>query len=225
LSYNGYNFHQSWYFPDGAALQVRDAATGRVVYDEVLALTQRAWTPRVVVRDETGAVVLDDVIVPTDFLEGAAGTFVSLPGNRLFWIGARPSEAQSQSGWQLIVYDTANGGNGAVLAEGERRDFGGLDVRFVGVTSIPSTAVSGVPGLDGDGVAELSRGPEGPVLTVGTIAGRALALSPDEPVIVNGLEYTFRGTREFSGITVRRDPGSTFIWVATGLFLLGLALT
>jgi cytochrome c biogenesis protein len=44
-------------------------------------------------------------------------------------------------------------------------------------------------------------------------------------VVLNGLEYTFTGKREFAGITVRRDPGSTFIWVATGLFLLGLGLT
>jgi cytochrome c biogenesis protein len=63
------------------------------------------------------------------------------------------------------------------------------------------------------------------LLTVGTINGGALALSPDEPVIVDGRQYTFKGTREFSGITVRRDPGSMFIWVATGLFLVGLALT
>ncbi len=64
-----------------------------------------------------------------------------------------------------------------------------------------------------------------PLLTVGTIGGQALALSPDQPVVVDGREYTFLGKREFAGITVRRDPGSTLIWVATGLFLLGLALT
>ena len=38
-------------------------------------------------------------------------------------------------------------------------------------------------------------------------------------------EYEFGGKRAFSGITVRRDVGATFIWVATGVFLLGLALT
>jgi cytochrome c biogenesis protein len=53
----------------------------------------------------------------------------------------------------------------------------------------------------------------------------ALALSPGEPVTIGNYEYTFGGRREFSGITVRRDPGSMFIWIATGVFLLGLALT
>jgi hypothetical protein len=224
LRYNGYNFHQSGYFPDGAALQVRDAATGRVVYDEVLALIASAATPRIVVRDAAGAVVLDDVIVPTDFIGSAAGTRVLLPNGREFWVGAQRSE--SQTGWQLIVFEIGpRSGSQAVLAEGQRIEIGDLSLNFVGMTSIPSLTVSGVPGLQGDGVAELSDGPAGKLLTVGPIAGRALALSPGEPVVVDGLEYTFGGQREFAGITVRRDPGSTFIWVATGLFLLGLGLT
>jgi cytochrome c biogenesis protein len=79
--------------------------------------------------------------------------------------------------------------------------------------------------MDGSGVAELSEGPSGPTLTVGMFGGRALALAPGQPVVLDGRQYTFKGTREFSGITVRRDPGSTFIWVATGVFLLGLVLT
>lgn len=222
LTYNGYKFHQSVYFPDGAALEVRDAESGRLLYDEVLALVSQAPTPRIVVRDASGAVIMDDTIVPTDFFPEAAGTFVALQ-DRFFWIGARPSD--SQSGWQLVVYETTRENSAAVLTEGQQQDFEGLSVRFVGVTTVPSVEVSGVPGLDGTGIAELSRGPEGSLLTVGTIGGRALALSPDEPVVVDGREYTFKGTREFSGITVRRDPGSTFIWVATGLFLLGLILT
>jgi cytochrome c biogenesis protein len=44
-------------------------------------------------------------------------------------------------------------------------------------------------------------------------------------VVVGRYQYTFGGQREFAGLTVRRDPGSTFIWIATGTFLLGLALT
>jgi hypothetical protein len=148
---------------------------------------------------------------------------VALPRDRLFWIGARPGD--TDEGWQLVVYETAGGGAGAVLGEGDSQDFSGLDLRFVGMTGIPSTRVSGVPGLDSEGVAELSEGPSGPLLTIGTFGGRALALSPEQPVVVDGREYTFKGTREFSGITVRRDPGSTLIWVATGIFLVGLALT
>ena len=113
-----------------------------------------------------------------------------------------------------------------MLTEGQAEDFDGLSVSFVGVTTIPSVAVSSVPGLDGDGVAELSNGARRqPAADGGDGQGQALALSPNEPVTVGGREYTFLGKREFAGITVRRDPGSTLIWFATGTFLLGLILT
>jgi len=55
-------------------------------------------------------------------------------------------------------------------------------------------------------------------------AGR-MDLIPGTPQQVNGYEYSFLGTRSITGITVRRDPGSTFIWVATALLLFGLAVT
>jgi hypothetical protein len=224
LRYGGYTFHQSLYFPDGAGLRVRDVATGRLVYDEVLALTSLAPTPRVVVVDDAGDVVLDDAIVPTDFLAGAAGTTVTLPGSgRDFWIGASPGEGNQP--WQLIVFEASDSGAREVLAPGQAADLGGYRITFTGLVELPSLVVSNLPGAEEEAVAELSQGSAGPVLTVGTVEGRALALSANEPVTVGGYEYSFGGRREFAGITVRRDPGSVFIWIATGLFLLGLALT
>jgi len=225
LRFGGYTFHQSAYFPDGAQLKVRNLATGRVVYDEVLALTSSAATPRVVVRDASGAVVLDDAIVPTDFIAGAGGTIVTLPGSgREFWIGARPGG--DAASWQLIVFETGSTqGTREVIGPGQTLDLGGLALSFSGMKEIPSTVVKGLPGIDGDGVAEMSQGPSGQVLTVGPVAGQALSLSPGDAVVLGDYEYTFTGRREFAGITVRRDPGSMFIWLATGLFLLGLALT
>jgi cytochrome c biogenesis protein len=230
LRYGGFKFHQSAYFPDGAALQVREVATGRLVYNEVLALTSSAATPRVVVRDSAGNVLLDDAIVPTDFLGDAAGTVVQIPGaGRAFWIGAKPAEPSTSSGqtegWQLIVFETSDAGARAVLAEGERLEAGELSLAFAGMTTLPSTVAAGVPGSNGQSIAELSRGPAGSVLTVGPVQERALALSPNEPVVLGGYEYTFAGEREFTGLTVRRDNGATVIWLATGLLLAGLALT
>jgi cytochrome c biogenesis protein len=224
LRYGGYTFHQSAYFPDGAHLRVRDAVSGRVVYDEVLALTQGAATPRVVVRDGNGGVVLDDVIVPTDFIAGAAGTSVSIPGaGRSFWIGARPG-AEGE-GWQLIVFETGGGETRDVIGPGQSLDLGGLTLTFSGISEVPSTLVVNLPGSDGQAVAELTEGPGGEVLTVGPVGGRALSLAAGQPAVLGDYEYSFGGRREFSGLTVRRDPGSTFIWVATGIFLLGLGLT
>jgi cytochrome c biogenesis protein len=225
LHYGGYTFHQSFYFPDGAQLKVRDLTTGRTVYDEVLALTSSAATPQVVVRDAAGNVILDDAIIPTDFIADAAGTTVTIPGTgRQFWIGARPGAENAD--WQLIVFETTQTeGARELLGTGQTAQLGAVSLTFAGITNVPSLVVKSVPGLDGEGVAELSRGPSGDLLTVGPIEGRALALSPGESAVLGNYEYTFGGRREFSGITVRRDPGSMFIWVATGLFLLGLALT
>ena len=231
LSYGGYKFHQAAYFPDGAALRVRDLATGRLVYDEVLALTNSAATPRIVVSNAAGNVLVDDTIVPTDFLGEVAGTVIAVPGSgREFWIGARPGSVSgsgaSESGWQLVVFETIDlEGARAVLTEGETLDFGDLAFSFTGVTTVPSMAVAGLPGAAQTVVAELSDGPAGPLLTVAPVQGRALALSPGEPVAAGGYEYSFAGVREFSGLIVRRDRGASFIWLATGLLLLGLMLT
>jgi hypothetical protein len=226
FSYGGYRFHQSAYFPDGAALTVREAATGRTVYNEVLALVSSAQTPRLVVRDATGATLLDDVIVPTDFVGDLAGTLINVSG-RAFWVGARPGPAGD--GWQLIVYDTAQPSATSTLRtlrEGERRDFGSLSLSFAGITNLPSLVVKNLPGTQSsEAVAEMSNGANGPMLTVGPVAGRALALAPGQKVTLGDYEYEFGGQRAFSGITVRRDRGAMFIWVATGVFLLGLALT
>lgn len=223
LRYAGFNFHQSAYFADGAALRVREAGSGRVVYSEVLALTSFAPTPRVEVRDRGGSLILDDAIVPTDFLPDAAGTVVALPGHAV-WIGAR--RLSDDGPWQMIVFETDDRhGLRTVLAEGEQARLGELTLRFAGIADLPSLRINGLPGGDGSTIVELSSGPRGDLLNVGQIAGRALALSPGEPVVVGDYEYTFLGRREFAGITVRRDPGSRLIWVATSVFLLGLALT
>jgi cytochrome c biogenesis protein len=227
FKYGGYRFYQSAYFPDGAALRVRDAS-GRLLYDEVLPLTSQAQTPRVVVRDALGALLLDDAIVPTDFIGDVAGTVVTVPGSkRSFWVGARSANG---SGWQLLVFDAAKGVPDAStlvsLREGEKRDFNGMSLSFAGITSLPSTVVNNLPGAEAETVAEMTKGKDGKtVLTVGPIGARALALAPGQSVTQNGLTYEFEGQRAFAGITVRRDVGATFIWVATGTFLLGLALT
>jgi cytochrome c biogenesis protein len=41
----------------------------------------------------------------------------------------------------------------------------------------------------------------------------------------NGYSYRFDGQVEASGVSVKRDPGSTFIWVAVGMAMAGLAIT
>lgn len=224
LSYGGYKFHQTAYFPDGAALRVREVSTGRLLYDEILALTDRTPAPRVVVRDALGTVLIDEVVIPTDFIANAAGALIPVPGTeRGLWIGTQPDASTGE--WRLVVFEPGGAETGAVLAPGGMRDLDGISVEFAELTDIASVAASSVPGAGERTIAELSEGISGKILTLSPVSGFAVALAQEEPVVVGDYEYTFLGQREFAGLTIRRDRGSTFIWVATGLLLIGLALT
>ncbi|MCH7718208.1 MAG: cytochrome c biogenesis protein ResB [Chloroflexi bacterium] len=230
LTYGGYRFHQAGYFGEGAALRVRDAATGNTLYREVLALRELWPAPVVTVRDAQGAVLLDDVIVPTEQLEGAWGTPITVPDSgRQFWVGVKQDEPEV---WNLVVFGLADDETRFVAPVGEPRRTGDLQFTLVEVTGLPYTTTpsSTTPGIPGDNersVVVMSESPDGtPYLTVqGAVAGYALTLYPDQPVQIGGKEYLFEGRREFAGIEVRRDPGAMFIWIAVGLLLAGLGIT
>ncbi len=224
VTYGGYRFHQAAYDGNGVALRVRDAASGRTLYRETLPMQDTVVAPVVRVTDRDGATVLDDVIVPSDFIDTASGTVVTLPDGRSFWIGI---QAVSGGAWQMVVFATDDPTARGLVSEGGSLEAAGLRFEFAGVEGLPSTMVDGVPGSEGLAVLELARQRDGtPYLTVlGATGDDALYLFPGRPVVVNGREYTFEGTREFAGISVRRDRGDTLIWVAAGLLLAGLLIT
>jgi cytochrome c biogenesis protein ResB len=225
LSYGGYRFHQASYFGDGASLRVRDAATGNTVYRETLALGDLLPAPAVTVRNAEGVVLLDNVIMPTDFIEEAGGTLITVPGSaREFWVGLRQDE---EGIWNLIVYDREDAEARFLVPSGESRTAGDLEWTFTEAVGLPYVMASGIPGDSERSMVLLSETPEGtPYLTVlGAVDSRALTLYPDEPVQIGDREYVFGGRREFAGIQARRDPGVNFIWVAAGLLLAGLMVT
>jgi len=45
-----------------------------------------------------------------------------------------------------------------------------------------------------------------------------------KPVALAGMTYTFERTRQFTGLTVARDPGANFVWVGSALLVIGLFL-
>ncbi len=226
LSYSGYRFHQAAYSDRGAALRVRDVATGNTIFAEVLALSDLQAAPAVTVRSAAGDVLLDDVIVPTDFLQGgASGTLITVPETQeRFWVGLQPDADNTR---RLVVYSPEDEEASAVLQAGHSAQVRGLTFTFEEATGLPYAFAPGVPGDADEPLVILAETPEGePYLTVlGPVAGRPLIVFEGSPVVVAGREYTFEGRREFAGIEVRRDPGANFIWVATGLLLVGLALT
>lgn len=230
VSYGGYRFHQAAYFGEGAALRVRDAGSGNTVFREVLELRDRLPAPVITVRDAQGGVLLSDTIVPTERLEGVWGTPITVLGTgRDFWVGVRQDESE---GWRLVVFGLQNEGARVVVPEGESRRAGDLEFALREVDGLPSTTAPSdvappIPGDEAQSLVVLSETPEGtPYLTLrGPVEARALTLFPGEPVRVGDREYVFEGQREFAGIEVRKDPGATFIWVAVGLLLAGLAIT
>ena len=49
-------------------------------------------------------------------------------------------------------------------------------------------------------------------------------ISQGRPTRIDGLEYTFERTRQFTGLIVARDPGAIYVWVGSTLLVLGLFL-
>jgi len=177
------------------------------------------------VRDEAGVVLLDDVIVPTDFIEMANGTLISIPGTgREFWVGIVPNVEDET--WSLAVFDRDDNDATFIVPIGEPHTSGGLEWTLAAVNGLPSIVADGIA-EEGRSLTVLSETPEGdPYLTImGDFGGQALTLLPGEPATIGNREYLFEGEREFAGIEVRKDPGVKFIWIAAGLLLVGLLAT
>lgn len=251
-SYRGFRFYQSAYFGFGAAVQVRDLSTGNAIYLETLALTDTWPSPRVSVRDASGAVLLDRDLVLTDNLDldgvSYTGTLVQLPDGRTLTIGLRVKGGDQK----LAVFEPGQRPDAVrlLLAEGETKESGGLTVTYAGLTEIPALLVPDFPlppsagaGTNGPAFLQMSnvvygtaRASEGsvdaspvasgpPVLTISGAGPRPLTLEAGQKAVVDGLEYTFEGQREFSGITAKRDRSDTLVWVGAGLTVLGLMVT
>lgn len=249
--FNGYYFYQAAYFGFGAALQVRDADSGNVIYRETLALSQTAPSPHVIVRDEAGNLLLDDSLVLTDSIANGdvryVGTVVELENGRLLTIGLR----EDGSGSDLVVLEAAGADDPVqlILSEGETQSSGGLEVSYAGHGNVPLGIVSDLPlpesanGGTGSAVLQMqnvvygtdkasagtnldaSGGVGTPTLTIAGLEPQAVTLEEGGAVTIDGLQYTFLGQREFSGINVKRDRSDYLIWVGAALTVVGLMIT
>lgn len=227
LTFDGYVFHQAAFAQSGAAVELRDPASGRVVYSDTLNLFGSLPVPSVTVTDATGARVFSGPVPPT-FFPGAnsgAATIALSNGDQLAVAIRKLTAVPAGSPpWALVV-----GGPGGESGEATMHQdvtVGGLDVRFDTLAEGHYLLVDGLPGTNGR-QALIETAPEdgGAQLLVidpdGTIA-RATASSTGT---FHGYEVRFLGPRQFSGITVRRDPGSRFIWAGVVLLLGGLIAT
>jgi cytochrome c biogenesis protein ResB len=239
-AHNGVRFYQSGYFPFGAAVEVRDGATGDAAYAETVALMDSWPSPRVVVRDGDGQVLFDQSLVLTDNLEledvAYSGTLVGLPGGRVLAIGIRTSGGEDK----LAVYDLSAepGATRLLLAEGETGEAVGISVTYAGVGSVPAALVPDFPlpasageGDTGEAFLQMSGASYGgmpadaPRLTIIGLGPQAVTLGAGESVTMEGRKYTFLGQREVSGITAKRDRSDVLVWAGAAVIVLGLMIT
>ncbi len=103
------------------------------------------------------------------------------------------------------------------------RSFGRFDIPGRGITAYVITAASGkIDPEIGAGQVQLE------VHTQGEQAGDRPAtalVSQGRSASLAGHTFTFERERQFTGLIVGRDPGAVWVWVGSGLMVLGLLLT
>ena len=238
LRCNGYTFHQATYTGNGAALQVRDRRSGQVVYAEAPILEDRpgAPSPRLVVRDTAGQVVLDERFTLRPLTQETLFQPFQMPDSgKLFAVSGRLD--LSEKGWRLnIVHprrpdDPADEDVRLALRPGEQASAAGYTFEFAELHANPYNVIPGIPGMERAALLQLAEDARGGLfLDVQNMAnpqaeGAWMQLKPGESRAAGDWEYTFQGRREYTGVLVKRDPGSWFIWVATALLIGGLMVT
>jgi cytochrome c biogenesis protein ResB len=238
LNCNGYRFHQSTYTPNGAALQVRNRHTGQVVYAEAPVLNDQpgAPSPRLIIRGPDGRTLIDDYFTMAPASQETMAQVFAIPENgRLIAIsGALDTRPKD---WTLTLYQIPRGDDPAaaevrlVLREGESQSAGGYTYEFAELRGNAYDVFTGLPGLERAALVQLGVDVQGTafldVVNMGAAEGAEarFQLEPGVPRVVGDYEYTFQGRREYTGVLVKRDPGSWFIWAATTLLIGGLAMT
>jgi cytochrome c biogenesis protein len=240
----GYKVHQAAFFNDIARLYITDSA-GTIVYNGVLDFqSETNPVPQFVVTNDSGQVLfnqeLPQMLTDTGSSPGPeddlAVADLSFP--RTLESGADQVVSYSVA-WRVLGNDlqvVIGSFDGKQLPPhelkaGESVTDGPYTIRFIGGRSIPAIRVNDMPGSvsdDGSAVVQMPLDGNGnPYLFVtGIDLGGPTVLTKDNPQTpLNGFTYRFDGQVEASGISVKRDPGDTFIWVAVGMAIVGLAIT
>ncbi|RIK52706.1 MAG: hypothetical protein DCC57_09540 [Chloroflexi bacterium] len=233
----GYRFHQSTFSPDGVGLKVRDVKTGAVVYAEAPVLQREAAapSPRFVVRDAAGKTLFDDFLVVRPLDDRRTIALVPVPGVEKVLPVVLFTEAGGP--WQMSIVHLADRTDPndrdyqITIDEGGSASDGNLTFSFPELRGLPALIVQEIPGIDPVAYLQLERAADGTrILNVMNVARPEaptswLPLREGEPLVAGDYEYTFEGPREYTGMLVKRDPGSWLIWVATALMMAGLAVT
>lgn len=232
----GYKVHQAAWFNDLAHLRITNA-DGRVVVDQNLDFnSENTAIPTLKVTDAAGNALFDAEIpqMGTDPGETSAREDDYATADLVF-----PSQPNAATGplyqvaWRVVAGTmelTITGPDlqPVTIKPGESALAGTYRIAFIGARSIPAIQVFDMPGATtpAGATVQMPNAPDGtPYLYVVGIDSEPTLLAPDRPVSVGGYTYTFRGQVEASGLSIKRDPGDTFIWLAVGMAIVGLAIT
>ena len=244
----GHTFYQATYFNDLARLRIEDP-DGRLLYDDVLDFNSEvAPVPYLVLRDAEGRVILEQALPQLDSFTADDGRPVAV-SELAFRDPASGLPRTHTVAWRHIgggemqLFVETSGDEAISLNEGETGQLGdAFELEFLDVAAIPRIRILDMPGarsdqgavvqmigwLDGIPVERWSNLQQDgdAVLVISGIDDGPLIFAPgDAKTTSAGYRFEFQGQVSGAGIDVRRDPGSTFIWVAVAMALVGLSIT
>ena len=231
----GYKVHQAAFFDDVARLRIV-APDGQLLFADNLDFEgKQTFVPHFRVTSPSGEVVFDEPVPQMGLDPGATASRgddlavarISYPLAK----GATEGRALTLS-WRISngQLSVVAGGDGLPVREfrqGDEASADGYRIRYDGAQAIPAKEIDDLPGADGPVVFQMPTGEDGqPYLFVTGFGDGAAVLLPGQGVLApNGYGYTFEHRVEASGVSVKRDPGSLFIWLAVGMAIVGLSIT
>ncbi|MGD9894830.1 MAG: cytochrome c biogenesis protein ResB, partial [Dehalococcoidia bacterium] len=156
LRCNGYTFHQATYSNNAAAIQVRDLTTGQVVFSEapLLQAAPGAPRPRLVVRDLSGQVVVDEYFTMAPASQDTLAQIFAMPDTGRAYAVSGPLDTSDPENWQLSIFHApreGDAGDGPVrlsLRIGERASAGGYTFEFAELQGNAYEVIQGIPGME-----------------------------------------------------------------------------
>lgn len=237
----GYKIHQAAFFDDIARLRVVGPDRTPLFSDNVDFENKTAAVPRMKVTDGAGRVLFDQMVPqfgtepgsdpgPADDVALGQLVFPVAPGSDTM-VSYVVAWRFVEGGMRLVALGRGLE-EGRELQPGQDVSIGtgaeAYRLAFSGAVSIPALRIDDMPGA-GPGGATIQMAADGegrPYLFVSGLDDGPVTLRLDGPVTTpSGYSYTFGGQVEASGLNVKRDPGSTFIWVAVAMAIIGLSIT
>jgi cytochrome c biogenesis protein ResB len=234
----GYTIHQAAFFDDLARFRIT-APGGELAWEGVLDFENKTTTvPRLRFEDQAGVTVFD---APLPQMATEPGTS---PGREddvaIALLSTSPREGAPAEehreyafSWRMVGKEfrlVASGGDlpPRELRPGDRVPVANGVITYVGPSEIPALEVEDMPGTpDGRAVVQMPIDTGGePYLFVTGLAAANVRIGEGAPYTNEaGYTYAYEGRVEASGVSVKRDPGDTFIWLAVGMAMVGLAIT